>query len=67
MQEPTPREIMQAHQFLYYVECQPVLSDYEYDQFCKVNGLAGNGGSDRAADYPEKIKELAWTLKNNDK
>lgn len=42
---------MRAHQFLYYVKCAPVLSDYEYDAFCKKHGLDGGGGSDRASDY----------------
>lgn len=47
---------MRAHQFLYYVRCRPVISDFAYDMFCKKHGLDGGGGSDRASDYtPEEI------------
>jgi len=55
-------DIMQAHQYLYYVRCAPVLSDYDYDHFCKRNGLDGGGGSDRASDYPPHIIALAVKL-----
>jgi len=50
---------MRAHQFLYYVMGQPVLSDFAYDQFCKEHGLEGNGGSDMESSYKEEEKELA--------
>jgi hypothetical protein len=62
MNSPTPADIMQAHQYLYYVRCAPVLSDYDYDVFCHFNGLHGGGGSDRASDYPPHIVALANTL-----
>lgn len=55
-------DIMQAHQYLYYVRCAPILSDYDYDHFCKRNGLDGGGGSDRASDYPPHIIALAAKL-----
>jgi hypothetical protein len=60
----TAIEIMQAHQFLYYVRCSPILSDYEYDQFCKSNRLNGDGGSDLASDYSPRIVALAEQLKD---
>lgn len=53
---------MQAHQYLYYVRSMPVLSDYDYDCFCKRNGLEGGGGSDRESDYPAHIVALAKKL-----
>lgn len=53
---------MQAHQYLYYVRCAPILSDYEYDRFCKHNGLDGGGGSDRISDYAPRIIALAEKL-----
>jgi hypothetical protein len=60
----TPQKTMRAHQYLYYVCAQPVISDYEYDQFCAANNLDGAGGSDSECDYtPEEI-ELAMSLKN---
>lgn len=60
-----PHLLMRAHQYLYYVKCSPVISDYEYDRFCKDNGLDGGGGSDRARDYFEDEIELAYDLINN--
>jgi hypothetical protein len=55
--------IMQAHQYLYYVLAKPVWTDYEYDMFCKRNGLQGGGGSDCADHYaPEVIAEAAKIL-----
>jgi NAD-dependent DNA ligase len=55
--------IMQAHQYLYYVLANPVWTDYEYDMFCKRNGLQGGGGSDCAKDYSaEAIAEAAKIL-----
>jgi NAD-dependent DNA ligase len=53
---------MRVHQYLYYVKCKPVWSDYDYDAFCKKHGLDGGGGSDRESDYPEDIKKLANDL-----
>lgn len=58
----TPRKAMLAHQYLYYVLGRPVISDIEYDQFCKQHGLSGHGGSDSAASYPQEIKDLAAAL-----
>lgn len=56
---PKPADLMEAHQFLYYVLSRPVLTDQQYDTFCRRNGLEGNGGSDRAADYRPEIAALA--------
>lgn len=63
MTDDTPSEIMQAHQYLYYVLAEPVLSDHQYDQFCKANSLNGSGGSDCECDYSERIKQIAGKLK----
>lgn len=55
---------MRAHQYLYYVECCPVLSDIQYDKFCRDNNLDGGGGSDRITDYTLTEINLAQDLKN---
>lgn len=55
----TMEELMQAHQFLYYVQATPVWSDVAYDRFCKAHGLEGSGGSDMADSYPHKVRSLA--------
>ncbi len=62
MNEPTPQQVMLAHQYLYYVKSCPVWTDYEYDQFCKRNNLDGIGGSDLASDYPPEITKLAYNI-----
>lgn len=54
---------MKAHQYLYYVEARPVLSDYEYDKFCREHDLEGGGGSDRASDYPPAVIALAKSFR----
>ena len=45
--------VVKALQYLYYVKCTPAVSDYDFDLFCKRNGIFGGGGSDRAQDYME--------------
>ncbi len=59
---PPPEQIIQAHQYLYYVLAKPVLSDYEYDMFCEKHGIAGNGGSDLASSYPVAIRAIALNM-----
>ena len=54
--------IIQAHQYLYYVLGQPVISDGEYDELCKKHGVSGTGGSDSANDYSNEAKTLANKL-----
>jgi len=56
---PTAADIVKAHQFLYYVEANPVLTDQEYDAFCKRYGIEGSGGSDSRSDYSDFIIALA--------
>jgi NAD-dependent DNA ligase len=56
------KNIMLAYQYLYYVKNTPVVSDREYDRFCKDNNLEGIGGSDRESDYSDETKELAEKL-----
>jgi hypothetical protein len=58
----TPEDVMRAHQYLYYVLARPVLTDYEYDRFCRDAGLFGGGGSDRASDYSEHVIKIANQL-----
>lgn len=60
--ERSPHLVMRAHQFLYYVLGRPVISDYQYDMFCKEHGLFGGGGSDSASDYSDEEKEYAYSL-----
>lgn len=57
-----PEQIVQAHQYLYYVLAKPVLSDYDYDMFCKKHGIDGNGGSDLESSYPAAIKAIALNM-----
>jgi NAD-dependent DNA ligase len=54
--------LMRAHQYLYYVLFQPVLSDYDYDMFCRENKLDGKGGSDSESHYSQEEKDLARKL-----
>lgn len=65
----TPEQLMKAMQFLYYcgpaLGLQPIWSDFHYDKFCQRHGLEGNGGSDRASDYPPSIVRLAMAAHNN--
>lgn len=58
-EDAAPEEIMQAHQYLYYVKSEPIISDYEYDMFCKEHGLFGGGGSDLWDSYSERVRSLA--------
>lgn len=62
MPEPTPEQIQQAHQYLYYVLGRPVWSDYEYDRFCSKHGLECGGGSDLASSYTPEVQKLALSL-----
>lgn len=55
----TPEEQMKVHQYLYYVLARPIISDYEYDLFCKKHGLEGGGGSDNPLHYPRDIRLAA--------
>lgn len=59
----TPEQIVRAHQYLYYVLCEPVISDYEYDMFCQKHGIEGGGGSDIADSYTDFEKDLADQLR----
>jgi len=59
MKNYTPEEIMKAHQICYYVASSPIWGDFEYDRFCELNGLNGNGGSDVLAHYDARVIVLA--------
>lgn len=54
--------LQQAHQYLYYVRCAPVWTDFQYDLFCKEAGLEPGGGSDGAEDYSKEARRLADSL-----
>ena len=63
MSEPlTNLDYIRAHQFLYYVVCMPVLSDYEYDVFGRDSGEDYKGGSDRSDDYTGAQQDLAHKI-----
>ncbi len=53
---------VKAHQYLYYVLCRPVWSDYQYDLFCKEHDIEGGGGSDCADHYHPKVISLAHKI-----
>lgn len=53
---------VKIHQYLYYVRCEPIISDYEYDQFCKKWKIDGSGGSDIEGSYSKEIIDLAEEL-----
>lgn len=57
-----PEQIVQAHQYLYYVLVNPVWSDYEYDMYCAKHGINGGGGSDLASSYPMAIRAIALNM-----
>ena len=64
---PPPEQIVQAHQYLYYVLGTPILSDYSYDMYCSKHGIYGGGGSDRASDYPAAIRAIALNMLKENK
>lgn len=63
----SPKEIILAHQYLYYVKSNPIWTDFEYDRYCDVHGIPGNGGSDLGSDYSSDIIALALRMERNPK
>lgn len=59
---PPPEMVMEAHQYLYYVKAEPVISDREYDEFCRMHDLNGGGGSDLESSYSDGVKSLAQKI-----
>lgn len=59
------KNIMLAHQYLYYVSITPIWTDYEYDIFCKKNNFHGGGGSDCESSYSTLIKGIANHMRRN--
>ena len=57
-------DFVEAHQYLYYVRFDSILSDFKYDRFCSKHGIHGGGGSDLADDYSERIVELANKIRS---
>lgn len=57
-------KLLKAHQYLYYCLGTPVLTDYEYDKWCRDNNLDSKGGSDLESSYSQEEKELAICLLN---
>ena len=56
-------DYIRAHQYLYYVECAPVLSDYSFDMFGRDSGEDYKGGSDRVEDYTLQQKSLVHEIR----
>lgn len=56
---------VKAHQYLYYVKASPILTDYEYDMFCRDHGVESKGGSDLESSYTLEEKILAEELLKN--
>jgi hypothetical protein len=63
-------DILLAFRFLYYVKAKPVIPDNRYDEAEKefidrpdtTDTPLMNPGSDKAADYPDHVKALAFYL-----
>lgn len=49
--KPNNLDYIRAHQYLYYVAHQQVLTDHEYDMFGRHTGEDYKGGSDNPLDY----------------
>lgn len=63
------KELMLAHRYLYYVECMPVISDFEYDELEKtVRALlpldeeVQGPGSDLRSSYSPLVRLKAEEL-----
>jgi hypothetical protein len=61
-----------AHRYLYYVKCEPILSDYRYDllesealKAVSYDSLLNKPGSDNPKDYPPEAIQLAERLCSN--
>ncbi len=57
--EMSMEQVVQAHQYLYYVLSRPVLSDFDYDMLCRQHEIDGGGGSDCESHYTPEVKALA--------
>ena len=62
--EEYEKQIM-LHRYCYYVLCDPLIPDVEYDKLeraaravCPENSIVHKIGSDRASDYSEYIKQI---------
>jgi NAD-dependent DNA ligase len=56
------QSLVRAHQYLYYVKSTPVLSDWDYDLFCKEHGIDGGGGSSLESSYSAEDRRIAEFL-----
>lgn len=61
-----------VHRFLYYVLCDPIISDYEYDQMelvAKKNAVDSHMihkvGSSLVSSYSEEIQQIATVIYSN--
>lgn len=61
--------LVMAHRYLYYVECQPVISDYEYDMIEKqarevlsYTSPVHKVGSSLPSSYTEEQKRFALDM-----
>lgn len=64
MNNPLAKDLHRAHQFLYYVEKQQVLTDVDFDAWEKYVYPDGGSpvGSDKKEDYSLEIQFLAYYL-----
>lgn len=63
-----------VHRYLYYVECSPIISDYEYDVIERdarnrlpPESPVHNIGSDMEDSYPEHIRNKAKKILRKNK
>jgi NAD-dependent DNA ligase len=61
-------DTIMGHRFLYYIECNPIIEDCEYDALernsrsllkDKIDSPVHSSGSELSSDYSDKIKQLA--------
>lgn len=61
-------DAIMEHRYLYYIECAPVISDYQFDALertarsllkDKLDSPVHSNGSELNSDYSDRIKQLA--------
>ncbi len=62
-------KLVLVHRYLYYVEANPIISDYEYDEIEKAarlqlpfDNVVHQVGSSLPSSYSEEIKQYALSL-----
>ena len=63
-------DTIMVHRYLYYIECMPMISDFEYDELDREatkilpeSSPVHQVGSDLRSSYSDKIVKLAEELK----